>query len=92
MDDLTSNDAAMDTLFGDMKEKEVRLHEGASFDGYQAHIFRHMGKELSNKDVGMLTYRTLRNKDFQEVTFERDGKVLLRFEAAYGFQNTQKWS
>uniref|UniRef100_G1QFE9 Iron hydrogenase large subunit C-terminal domain-containing protein n=1 Tax=Myotis lucifugus TaxID=59463 RepID=G1QFE9_MYOLU len=80
--DLSSNDAAVDTLFGDTKEKKVRLHEGASFNGYLAHIFRHMAKELSNKDVGMLTYRTLRNKDFQEVTFERDGEVLLCFEAA----------
>uniref|UniRef100_G1Q198 Iron hydrogenase large subunit C-terminal domain-containing protein n=1 Tax=Myotis lucifugus TaxID=59463 RepID=G1Q198_MYOLU len=82
--DLASNNAAVDTLFGDMKEEEVRLHEGASSDGYLAHIFR-----LFNKDVGVLTYRTLRNKDFQEVTLERDGEVLLRFEAAYGFRNIQ---
>ncbi|KAK1334922.1 hypothetical protein QTO34_004494 [Cnephaeus nilssonii] len=87
--DLTSNDAAVDTLFGDMKEEEVRLHEGASSDGYLAHIFRHTAKELFNEDVGVLTYHTLRNKDFQEVTLERDGEVLLRFEAAYGFQNIQ---
>lgn len=30
-----------------------------------------------------------RNKDFQEVTLERDGEVLLRFAAAYGFRNIQ---
>ncbi|EPQ02251.1 Nuclear prelamin A recognition factor [Myotis brandtii] len=90
--DLASNDAAVDTLFGDMKEKEVRLHEGASSDRYLVHIFRHMAKELFNEDVGVLTYRTLRNKDFQEVTLERDKEVLLRFEAAYGFRNIQKWS
>ncbi|EPQ04804.1 Nuclear prelamin A recognition factor [Myotis brandtii] len=70
--DLASNDAALDTLFGDMKEKEAQ--------------------ELFNKDMEVLTYRTLRNKDFQEVTLEGDGEVLLRFEAAYGFQNIQKWS
>nr|KAF6369086.1 hypothetical protein mMyoMyo1_010491 [Myotis myotis] len=63
--------------------------EGASSDRYLARIFRHTAKELFNEDVGVLTYRTLRNKDFQEVTLERDGKVLLRFEAAYGFQNIQ---
>nr|KAF6308045.1 hypothetical protein mMyoMyo1_008837 [Myotis myotis] len=80
--DLASNDATVDTLFRDRKEKEVRLHEGASSDGYLAHIFRHMAKELFNKDVGVLTYCTLRNKDFQEVTLERDGEVLLCFEAA----------
>ncbi|EPQ18541.1 Nuclear prelamin A recognition factor [Myotis brandtii] len=90
--DLSSNDAAVDTLFGDRKEKEVRLHEGASSDRYLAHIFRHMSKELFNKDVGVLTYQTLRNKDFQEVTLERNGEVLLHFEAACGFWNIQKWS
>nr|KAF6360126.1 hypothetical protein mMyoMyo1_011084 [Myotis myotis] len=90
--DLISNDAAVDTLFGEMKEKEVRLHEGASSDGYLVHIFRHMAKELFKKDVGVLTYRTLRNTDFQEVTLERGGEVLLCFEAAYSFQNIQKWS
>ncbi|ELK23977.1 Nuclear prelamin A recognition factor [Myotis davidii] len=83
--DLALNDTAMDTLFGDMKEEEVRLHEGASSGGYQAQIFRHMAKALFNKDMGVLTYCTLMNKDFQAVTLERDGEILLCFEAAYGF-------
>lgn len=30
-----------------------------------------------------------RNKDFQEVTLEKNGEVLLRFAAAYGFRNVQ---
>lgn len=30
-----------------------------------------------------------RNKDFQEVTLEKSGEVLLRFAAAYGFRNIQ---
>lgn len=30
-----------------------------------------------------------RNKDFQEVTLERDGQVLLHFAVAYGFRNIQ---
>lgn len=30
-----------------------------------------------------------RNKDFQEVTLERDGQVLLRFAMIYGFRNIQ---
>ncbi len=30
-----------------------------------------------------------RNKDFQEVTLEKDGQVLLRFAAVYGFRNIQ---
>lgn len=32
---------------------------------------------------------SLRNKDFQEVTLERDGQVLLHFALAYGFRNIQ---
>nr|KAF6360367.1 hypothetical protein mMyoMyo1_013676 [Myotis myotis] len=87
--DLTSNDAAVDTLFGDKKGKEMRLHESASSDGYLAHILRHMAKDLFNEDVGVLTYGTLRNKDFQEVTLQRDEEVLLCFEAAYGFETSR---
>lgn len=30
-----------------------------------------------------------RNKDLQEVTLEKEGQVLLRFAAAYGFRNIQ---
>ncbi|ELK35318.1 Nuclear prelamin A recognition factor [Myotis davidii] len=77
--DFTSNDAVVDTLFGDMKEEEVRHHKGTSSDGYMGHIFKHMVKELFNEDMGVLTYRILRNKDFREVTLERDGEVLLCF-------------
>uniref|UniRef100_A0A8C0DZT2 Iron hydrogenase small subunit domain-containing protein n=1 Tax=Balaenoptera musculus TaxID=9771 RepID=A0A8C0DZT2_BALMU len=87
--DLSVRDAALDTLFGDVKEEEVRRHDGASSDGYLAHIFRHAAKELFNEDVGEVTYRALRNRDFQEVTLEKSGEVLLRFAAAYGFRNIQ---
>lgn len=87
--DLPAKDAAVDTLFGDVQEEELRRHDGASSDGYLAHIFRHAAKELFNEDVGEVTYRTLRNRDFQEVTLERNGEVLLRFAAAYGFRNIQ---
>ncbi|XP_021565251.1 nuclear prelamin A recognition factor isoform X2 [Carlito syrichta] len=87
--DLSVKDAAVDTLFGDLKEEEVMRHDGASSDGYLAHIFRHAAKELFNEDVEEVTYRSLRNKDFQEVTLEKNGEVLLRFAAAYGFRNIQ---
>lgn len=30
-----------------------------------------------------------RNRDFQEVTLERDGETLLQFAAVYGFRNIQ---
>ncbi|XP_047564137.1 nuclear prelamin A recognition factor isoform X4 [Lutra lutra] len=87
--DHAVKDAAVDTLFGGLKEEEVRRHDGASSDGYLAHVFRHAAKQLFDEDVGEVTYRTLRNKDFQEVTLEKNGEVLLRFAAAYGFRNIQ---
>uniref|UniRef100_A0A8C3WCH5 Nuclear prelamin A recognition factor n=1 Tax=Catagonus wagneri TaxID=51154 RepID=A0A8C3WCH5_9CETA len=86
--DLSVRDAALDTLFGDARE-EGRRHEGTNSDGYLAPIFRHAAKELFNEDVGEVTYRALRNRDFQEVTLEKGGEVLLRFAAAYGFRNIQ---
>lgn len=36
--------------------------------------------------IHFLNYR---NKDFHEVTLEKNGEVLLRFAAAYGFRNIQ---
>ncbi|KAL4835324.1 hypothetical protein H8958_019258 [Nasalis larvatus] len=87
--DLSVKGAAVDTLFGDLKEDKVMRHDGASSDGHLAHIFRHAAKELFNEDVEEVTYRALRNKDFQEVTLEKNGEVVLRFAAAYGFRNIQ---
>lgn len=34
-------------------------------------------------------YFCCRNKDFQEVTLEKDGQVLLCFASTYGFRNIQ---
>lgn len=50
-------------------------------------------KRLSSRRRGARRVRAHcsihRNRDFQEVTLERDGAVLLRFAAAYGFRNVQ---
>ncbi|EHB09368.1 Nuclear prelamin A recognition factor [Heterocephalus glaber] len=87
--DLSVKDAAVDTLFRDAKEAVVRRHDGTGSDGHLAHVFRHAAKELFNEHVEEITYCALRNKDFQEVTLEKNGEVLLRFAAAYGFRNVQ---
>nr|KAF6304003.1 hypothetical protein mMyoMyo1_008982 [Myotis myotis] len=87
--DLTLDDAAEDTWFRDMKEKEVRLHEGSGSDGYLVHVFRHTAKELFNEDVGVLTYCTLRNKDFQEVTLERHGEFCYALRLLTAFQTSR---
>uniref|UniRef100_A0A8C5SHS1 Nuclear prelamin A recognition factor n=1 Tax=Laticauda laticaudata TaxID=8630 RepID=A0A8C5SHS1_LATLA len=81
------NEVSFDTLFGGIEE-ELNRHDGRS-DGYLEHIFKHSAKELFNTEVKELTYKTLKNKDFQEVTLEKDGETVLRFAAAYGFRNIQ---
>jgi len=48
-------------------------------------VFQHAARELFGIHVDEVTYRPLRNKDFQEVTLEKEGRVLLHFAAAYGF-------
>ncbi|NXA83105.1 NARF factor, partial [Thryothorus ludovicianus] len=75
--------------FGDLKEGDVVRHEGKRSDGYLEHIFKHAAKELFGVDVKEITYKALKNKDFQEVTLEKDGETVLRFAAAYGFRNIQ---
>ncbi|XP_063265431.1 nuclear prelamin A recognition factor isoform X2 [Prinia subflava] len=82
-------EVAVDSLFDDLKEGDVVRHEGKRSDGYLEHIFKHAAKELFGVDVKEITYKALKNKDFQEVTLEKDGETVLRFAAAYGFRNIQ---
>lgn len=44
---------------------------------------------LGMQGVKMFSVCLDRNKDFQEVTLEKDGETVLRFAAAYGFRNIQ---
>jgi iron only hydrogenase large subunit-like protein len=64
-------------------------HSGGGSGGYLEYILRHSAKEMFGEDVGELKYKVLRNNDFREVSLERDGKVVLKFAAAYGFRNIQ---
>ncbi|NXH13968.1 NARF factor, partial [Bucco capensis] len=82
-------EAAVDSLFDGIKEGDVVRHEGKRSDGYLEHIFKYAAKELFGMDVKEITYKALKNKDFQEVTLEKDGETVLRFAAAYGFRNIQ---
>uniref|UniRef100_A0A8D0L5L5 Nuclear prelamin A recognition factor n=1 Tax=Sphenodon punctatus TaxID=8508 RepID=A0A8D0L5L5_SPHPU len=82
-------DAAVDSLFSDLKEGEVVRHDGRRSDGYLEHIFKHAAKELFDMEVKEITYKVLKNKDFQEVTLEKNGETVLCFAAAYGFRNIQ---
>ncbi|XP_069037075.1 cytosolic Fe-S cluster assembly factor narfl isoform X2 [Lepisosteus oculatus] len=81
--------APLDTMFSSVSGDELLRHAGGGSGGYLQHVFTHAARELFGEEVKELTYKTLKNRDFQEVTLERDGAVLLRFALAYGFRNIQ---
>ncbi|XP_017277336.1 cytosolic Fe-S cluster assembly factor narfl [Kryptolebias marmoratus] len=79
----------LDSLFSSMCGDEFLSHAGSGSGGYLHHVFTFAAKQLFGEEVKELTYKTLRNKDFQEVRLEKDGEVLLCFAATYGFRNIQ---
>ncbi|NXW57441.1 NARFL factor, partial [Eurystomus gularis] len=81
--------APLDTMFSSAAEEELTSHSGGGSGGYLEHIYKHAAKELFGIQVDTIQYKPLKNKDFQEVTLEKDGVVLLQFALAYGFRNIQ---
>ncbi|NWW76455.1 NARFL factor, partial [Climacteris rufus] len=79
----------LDSMLGRAAAEELSRHPGGGSGGYLEHIYRHAAKELFGIQVDTINYKPLKNKDFQEVTLERDGVVLLHFALAYGFRNIQ---
>lgn len=79
----------LDHVLGEAGDAELVRHEGRGSEGFLEHIFKYAAKELFGLDVHEITYKNLRNRDFQEVTLERDGETLLQFAAVYGFRNIQ---
>ncbi|NWT59971.1 NARFL factor, partial [Erythrocercus mccallii] len=79
--------APLDTMPG--AAEELSGHRGGGSGGFLEHIFTHAAQQLFGIHVGSIHYKPLKNKDFQEVTLERDGEVLLQFALAYGFRNIQ---
>lgn len=79
----------LDHVLGEGGDVDLMRHEGHGSEGFLEHVFKHAAKELFSLDIHEITYKTLRNRDFQEVTLERDGETLLRFAAVYGFRNIQ---
>ncbi|XP_061567863.1 cytosolic Fe-S cluster assembly factor narfl [Cololabis saira] len=80
---------ALDTMFSSVSGDEFLSHAGSGSGGYLHHVFTYAAKQLFGEEVKDLTYKTLRNKDFQEVRLEKDGVVLLCFASTYGFRNIQ---
>ncbi|XP_071427426.1 cytosolic iron-sulfur assembly component 3 [Pithys albifrons albifrons] len=81
--------APLDAMPSSATAEQLSTHSGGGSGGYLEHIFRHAAKELFGIQVDTIEYKPLKNKDFQEVTLQRDGEVLLHFALAYGFRNIQ---
>lgn len=81
--------APPDTMFSSVSGGEYLSHAGSGSGGYLHHVFTYAAKQLFGEEVKELTYKILRNKDFQEVTLEKNGEVLLCFASTYGFRNIQ---
>uniref|UniRef100_A0A672P6R3 Cytosolic Fe-S cluster assembly factor narfl-like n=1 Tax=Sinocyclocheilus grahami TaxID=75366 RepID=A0A672P6R3_SINGR len=79
----------LDTMFSNVCGEELLGHAGSGSGGYLHHIYKYAAKQLFRVEVDELTYKTMKNKDFQEVTLEKDGQVLLQFAVVYGFRNIQ---
>ncbi|XP_056258227.1 cytosolic Fe-S cluster assembly factor narfl [Seriola aureovittata] len=89
---LSLNDlepAPLDKMFSNVCGNEFLSHAGSGSGGYLHHVFNYAAKRLFGEEVKELKYKILRNKDFQEVTLEKDGVVLLSFASTYGFRNIQ---
>lgn len=72
-------------------EVELAGSEGSGAGGALEFVFRYAAWELFGVKVDQIEYRVGRNPDFRDVELEVDGKVVLRFAAAYGFRNIQNF-
>ncbi|MBN3283219.1 NARF factor, partial [Polyodon spathula] len=79
----------LDHMFGDTEGADLARHDGSGAEGFLEHIFKFSAKELFGVEVEEIVYQSLKNRDFQEVTLQRDGEPLLQFAAVYGFRNIQ---
>ena len=71
------------------REGDLFGHSGGGSGGYLEHIFKYAAEELFGVNNSSIEYKTLRNKDFKEVSLEVEGKSVLKFAVAYGFRNIQ---
>ncbi|EEF39506.1 electron transporter, putative [Ricinus communis] len=83
-------ESPLDRMFSNVNEEGHLYGVSGSSGGYAETVFRNATKTLFGIEInGPLTFKTIRNTDFREVTLEVDGHVLLKFALCYGFQNLQ---
>lgn len=90
IDFKTLEEATLDRLLTNVDEEGHLYGVSGGSGGYAELIFRHAAKILFGKEIeGPLDFRTIRNSDFQEVTLQVEGEVVLKFALCYGFRNLQ---
>lgn len=83
-------ESPLDTLLSNVNEDGHLYGVQGSSGGYAETIFCYSAKALFGKEIkGPLSFKTLRNSDFREVTLEVEGKAVLKFALCYGFRNLQ---
>ncbi|CAJ1941483.1 unnamed protein product [Sphenostylis stenocarpa] len=80
----------LDKMLTNINEEGYLYGVRGSSGGYAETIFRYAAKTLFGRQIDdSLTFRNIRNSDFQEVTLEVEGKTVLKFALCYGFRNLQ---
>ncbi|XP_017755607.1 PREDICTED: probable cytosolic Fe-S cluster assembly factor CPIJ010948 isoform X2 [Eufriesea mexicana] len=64
-------------------------HTGSGSGGYAEFILRYAAKHLFDEADVIIKFKNLRNPDFQEAVFQKDGRPLLTFAITNGFRNIQ---
>ncbi|CAK9813978.1 Probable cytosolic Fe-S cluster assembly factor AGAP009023 [Anthophora quadrimaculata] len=64
-------------------------HSGSGSGGYAEFIFCYAAKHLFEETDVTVEFKNLRNPDFQEAVFQKNGQTLLTFAIVNGFRNIQ---
>ncbi|KAL2571407.1 hypothetical protein AAZX31_17G007000 [Glycine max] len=84
------DETTLDKILTNINEDGYLYGVSGSSGGYAETIFRYAAKTLFGRQIdGPLTFKNIRNSDFQEVTLEVEGKTVLKFALCYGFRNLQ---
>ncbi|XP_067126906.1 cytosolic Fe-S cluster assembly factor narfl [Centruroides vittatus] len=79
----------LDSEFLNYGSKELIGHSGSASGGYCEYVFSYAAFHLFGKKVENLQFKTLRNRDFREITLETEEGIVLKFAIANGFRNIQ---
>ncbi|CAL7950130.1 unnamed protein product [Xylocopa violacea] len=64
-------------------------HSGSGSGGYAEFILCYAAKHLFDEADVAVAFKSLRNPDFQEAVFQKDGQTFLTFAIVNGFRNIQ---